>query len=161
MGDQCVAHVIIRISSTLRMYLLSLFLLWFFIKFLSNVEVFFYLFKGNFWDITHPCKLFSSQYIRYDNNFFVSLIVFHVFIISCSISMHCMTYPTSYHLIIPMLFPSFSKMLTMLILVLKESELDQVHMFQYICCQSFQIYLLIITFHFAHTNLNDHQDLWI
>ena len=46
----------------------------------------------------------------------------------------------------------------MLILVLIETEQDQVYMFQYICFKSFQINLLVITYHFEHTNHDNHLD---
>ena len=28
--------------------------------------------KGNFWDIAHPYKLFTSNYLRYDDSLFMS-----------------------------------------------------------------------------------------
>ena len=43
--------------------------------------------------------------------------------------------------------------------VLIENALDHLHMFQNICYESFQIYLLVLTYHFTHTNDDNHLDV--
>ena len=41
----------------------------------------------------------------------------------------------------------------------EKSELDQAHVFQYICCKNFQIHLQVITYRFKRTNHDNHQDV--
>ena len=58
------------------------------------------LFTGNFCDIAQPYKLFTFQYwflifYFYDWWFFISIIIFHIFVISFCISINCVTYSSS------------------------------------------------------------------
>ena len=48
---------------------------------------------GDFCDIADPYRLFTFQYLRHDDFFFI--ISFHVFVISFHISVNCLTYSTS------------------------------------------------------------------
>ena len=75
-------------TSTSRRYSSSLSSLQFFSKSSLNWEVSFIysnLFTGTFYDIAHPYKLFTFQYVRWW--FFFFIIIFHILIISFSISM--------------------------------------------------------------------------
>ena len=87
----------------------------FFISSLLNWDVFSTHLKpytGNFWDISYPRKLFISQYLRYDDSCFdtiiqylrydVFIIVFHVFFISFCILMNRMTYFNLWYLFLPL-----------------------------------------------------------
>ena len=68
-----------------------------FIKFLLNLDISSTHSKpptGNFCDIADPCKLLTSQYIRFYNSL-LFFIIFHIFVISFCILMNSMVYSTS------------------------------------------------------------------
>ena len=87
----------------------------------------------------------------------------HVFIIYCCISMYCMAYfssntfyiinniSTSVNNVNTILFLS---KLAILILMLNNNLLDQVHIFHYTYCENFQIHLRVLIYCFEHMNHN-------
>ena len=73
-------------------------ILYLFINSLLNRDIFFFHLKLSiytFWDIAHLYRLLASHYMWL---IFILVIIFPVFIISWCISMHCMTYFSSYAL---------------------------------------------------------------
>ena len=137
------------------------------ISFSSNFNIFFFHLKpsvGNYWDIAHPDNLFTSKYIRYDDSlFYLYLLIYLLF----AAAYRCIAWHSSsnaffslityqYQLIILILPLFFWNMLAMLILVLIKNELNQAHIVQYICLESFQIHLQVIIYHFERTSPNVH-----
>ena len=126
-------------------------------------------FTGSFWDIAHPYKLLAPKYARYDDAVF--LYIFYIFFIYLLFALAYLC--TAWH--IPPLLP-FSTMNNISLLVnnfnstsvffkqachvdpgVDKNEQGRVHIFQYICLNSFQIHQEAIMYHFEHTNHDNHH----
>ena len=108
--------------------------------------------KGNFWDIAHPYKLFTSKYLRYDYFLFMSwsfmylLLAFGYRWIAWHIP-PLIPFFTINNISISVIRSNFT-----LILVQYENEQGQVHIFKDTYLGSCQIHQLTIMYHFEQTN---------
>ena len=136
---------------------ISIFIVVFYKVFIKLRCIFNLLKTINFWDITRPYILFTSK-------FFVFIIIFHVFVLLLAFAYQWITW----HVLPLVTFPTISgismsvdtsnftvvilTLLAMLILVQKENEEDQIHIFQDAYFGSSQIHQLTIMYRFEHAN---------